>query len=77
MTLAEVPVEWCLDLHYRVIISTERDGTITATIEPPDPSADPVPLSAKIAPERARGNIGLLVAAGHAQFGAVSVSPVE
>ncbi|MBC7807112.1 MAG: ADP-ribosylglycohydrolase family protein [Akkermansiaceae bacterium] len=75
--LAEVPVEWCLDLHYRVTISTKRDGTISATIEPPDPSADAIPLSAKIAPERAHGNIGLLVAGGHAQFGAVSVAPVE
>lgn len=75
--LAEVPVEWSLDLHYRVSVSTKRDGTISATIEPPDPSADPIPLSAKIAPERAHGNIGLLVACGHAQFGAVSVSPVE
>ncbi len=76
-TLAEAPVEWCLDLHYRVAITTKRDGTIRATIEPPDPTADPVPLTAKIAPDRAHGNIGLLVAGGHGQFGAVSVSPAD
>ena len=70
-----VPMEWVLDLHYCVSVTTKRDGTITATVEPPDPTRDPVPLAAKIAPERAHGNIGLLVAAGHGQFGAVRVSP--
>ncbi len=73
--LDEVPMEWVLDLHYCVSVTTKRDGTITATVEPPDPTRDPVPLAAKIAPERAHGNIGLLVAAGHGQFGAVRVSP--
>ncbi|MBC8142908.1 MAG: ADP-ribosylglycohydrolase family protein [Armatimonadetes bacterium] len=74
--LAEAPIEWSLDLHYRVTLSTKRDGTIKATVEPPDPSADPVTLTGLIDTDRAFGGIGLLVAGGHAQFGAVSVSPI-
>lgn len=74
--LAEAAIEWSLDLHYRVTVSTKRDGTIEAIVEPPDPSADPLTLTGTIATDRAFGGIGLLVAGGHAQFGAVSVSPV-
>ena len=72
---SEAPIEWCLDLHYRIAITTKRDGTVVATVEPPDPSADAVTLAGQIATDRAFGGIGMLVAGGHAQFGAVSVSP--
>ena len=75
LVLAQAPVEWILDLHYRVTLTTRRDGTLTAIVELPDPSADPVVLTAIMGADRSHGNIGLLVAGGHAQFGAVSVSP--
>jgi len=67
--LAEAPVAWQLDHSFPVTLTTRRDGTLEATIE-----NGPV-LRGQVAPERARGMIGLLVTVGHGQFGAVCVRP--
>lgn len=67
--LAEAPVAWQLDHSYPVTLTTRADGAIEAIVE------NGPTLRGRVAPERARGMVGLLVTIGHGQFGAVSVRP--
>jgi hypothetical protein len=69
--LAEAPITWQLDRTYQLSLTTKADGSLLATID-----GGP-PLVARVAPDRARGAIGLLVREGHGQFGPVSIHPAE
>jgi hypothetical protein len=68
--LAEAPLRWELNHTVRVSIASRADGALTARIE-----GGPT-LEATVAPERARGAVGLWVREGHCLFGAVTVAPV-
>ncbi len=81
--LAEAPVEWVLDAVYDLSLTTERDGSLAASVsrragveeaEAEEAAQAPVHLTASIRPDRAAGMVGMLVTVGHAQFGDVTVA---
>jgi len=72
--LAEAPIPWKLDHRYPVTLTTRPSGTVVASITDGGP---PIRLTGTIPADRARGAIGLLVRAGHAQFGDVHVYPAN
>jgi len=72
--LIEAPLPWRVDHRYSVSLTSCQDGRLEAAASDGDQT---VRLEATVGPDQSRGAIGLLLRVGHAQYGAVTIFPIE
>lgn len=71
--LAEAPIDWKLYHDYKLALSIFPDGRISGIV---DSGSETQFLDGTVAPERARGSIGLLATVGNCHFSPVRIDPV-